>query len=123
SPKVKTAYQNIETFDAAVFLTNQQKCDIQNRVGVHSNFHVIPHFHDDTLFSVKSLKPRIKDTKTAIVISRLSTLKRIDHVIKAFKIVAKNIPNTRLEVWGIGDEETNLRELISDLNLEKSVFL
>lgn len=124
APKVRQAYNNIDTFDAAVFLTEHQRSDVVSRIGNKVNIHVIPHFHEKPKESLKSIiKGTSRDPKLAVVISRLSTLKRIDHVIKAFEIVVKKIPDVGLEVWGTGDQESALKQLITDLNLENNVFL
>src|SRR5699024_3067011 len=122
APKVKKGYNNIDKFDAVTFLTQEQKYDVMNRVGEKSNIHVIPHFHEEPGFSIKSLfNSVVKKPKTAVVISRLSSLKRIDHIIKAFEIAIKTVPDADLEIWGIGQEESKLKQLVADLNLEESV--
>lgn len=122
APMVQSGYNNIDKFDAVTFLTDEQKSDVMNRIGEKSNIHVIPHFHEEPGFSVKSLlKPVVKTQKKAVVISRLSSLKRIDHIIKAFEIVIKTVPDAQLEIWGTGEEEANLKQLVTDLKLEESV--
>ena len=119
SPKVENALSNIDKFDAGVFLTEEQKSDIHERFGLKDNLTVIPHYHP-----VKKIAKGIKrDENLAIVISRFSTLKRIDHSILAFGKVVKKIPNAKLEIWGTGDQEKVLKKLINELELEKSVFL
>ncbi|WP_100009961.1 glycosyltransferase [Lentibacillus sediminis] len=123
-PKAKNAFNNIHVFDAAVFLTEEQKSDVINRIGEKDNIRVIPHFHEETGSSLKSLfKTNKRDPKLGVVISRLSTLKRIDHIIKAFEIAVKRVPDARLEIWGTGDQETDLSKLITELNLNDNVFL
>src|SRR5690625_910896 len=124
SPRVQSALHNIDCFDAAVFLTKAQKYDVMDRVGEKSNICVIPHFHEKQGFSIKSLfKPVAKNASKAVVVSRLSTLKRIDHIIRAFEIVIKTIPDAQLEIWGTGSEKAKLKRLIKDLNLQNNVFL
>ena len=44
-------------------------------------------------------------------------------IIRAMKIIQKEITNISLYIVGKGDDETNLRSLILDLHLESSVFL
>src|SRR5699024_7158895 len=55
--------------------------------------------------------------------SRLSSLKRIDHTIKAFRNVVRKIPDAKLEIWGKGDQEKPLRKLIKRLGLGKNISL
>lgn len=125
---VKIGIDNIDSFDAAIFLTEQQKKDVITRFGEKSNLYVVPHFHEapkePLLSKVKSVinKPK-RDNKLGIVVSRLSTLKRIDHIIRAFEIVINEISDARLEIYGIGDQIANLEQLIKELKLEKNVFL
>lgn len=122
---VKTGFNNINTFDCVLFLTNEQKKDVVDRIGDSEKFCVIPHFHE--LPKKAFLKPLInkvkRDEKLSVIVSRLSTLKRIDHSIKAFEKVIEKIPDARLEIWGIGPEEDNLKKVIKDLKLEDSVSL
>lgn len=122
---VKVGLDNIDTFDGVALLTEEQKKDLEKRIGVKEHIKVIPHFHEipkDSLFKTLFTSKR-RDPKLGIVISRLSTLKRIDHIIKAFEIVHQKIPNARLEIWGIGDEESNLKNLIKKLKLNQQVVL
>src|SRR5699024_11353566 len=89
-----------------------------------NRFKVVPHYHETKKSLIKSLFQRVKpDEKLAVVVSRLSTLKRADHIIEAFKIVTKEIPDARLEIWGQGTQVKNLKKLINKLNLKNKVFL
>lgn len=124
--KVKIGFENIDKFDGVALLTNEQKKDIEKRIGTKEHIKAIPHYHETPKVSfMKSLISLFKrrDPKLAIVISRLSTLKRIDHIIKAFKIVLNKIPDVRLEIWGTGDQEKNLQQLINDLKVNQNVIL
>lgn len=124
APKVIEGYNNIDKFDAAVFLTEEQKNDVMEQNGDTGNLMVIPHYHEPSTSLIKSiLTPITKDIKLAVIVSRLSPLKRVDHSIKAFANVIKEVPDARLEIWGIGDEEGNLSKLIGQLNLEEHVIL
>lgn len=128
APRLTKQFEQIDHFDAAVFLTEEQKCDVQKLVGEKSNFHVVPHYHESRnstkKLSLKLLPNRnSKDEKLAIVVSRLSTLKRIEHIIRAFEIVVKEVPDAKLEVWGKGDQENILKEIISELKLDSNVYL
>ncbi|MBP1950587.1 glycosyltransferase [Virgibacillus litoralis] len=120
TPAVKPALDNLETFDAAVFLTEEQKNDVTKRLGEKSNLMVIPHYHEE---STKTIKSNNEDNKLGVVISRLSSLKRLDHTINAFKYVVDEIPDARLEIWGTGNQESSLKKLIKELNLKENVYL
>lgn len=121
APHVSIGMKNIDNFDAAVVLTEEQKRDINTRFGNKPNIKVIPHFHE--VQESISLNSITKDRNLAVVVSRLSTLKRINHIIKGFKIVTQKLPYVRLEITGIGDQKASLEALIKKLNLEKNVSL
>src|SRR5699024_7455999 len=89
SEAVKPGFNHITEFDVAIFLTDEQKQDIIQRTNLKDNrFKVVPHYHETQKSLIKSLFQRVKpDEKLAVVVSRLSTLKRADHIIEAFKIV------------------------------------
>lgn len=122
SNPVKIGLKNINKFDAAIVLTDEQKNDMINRFGDLPNLHVIPHFHKTSKKTIPSFFQK-KDKKCAIVVSRLSTLKRIDHVIRAFKIVNEALPDVYLEIYGIGNEHDNLKKLIEKLKLTDTIKL
>lgn len=119
--KVKTGFENMNKFDASIFLTEEQKMDVTERVGEQYNFKVIPHFHEK--LPNRSTQQVKRDDKTAVIVSRLSTLKQIDHVIRAFRSVVDQIPDAKLEIWGTGDHKEKLKKLIVKLNLEDNVFM
>lgn len=124
APAVQTGFNHMNEFDAAVVLTHEQKQDIIERTHTPANLKVIPHYHETNDNILKTLFERRKvDQKTAVIVSRLSTLKRIDHAIKAFKIVTDKIPDARLEIWGEGTQKGNLKKIIKKLGLQKNVFL
>lgn len=124
--KVKYGFENIDKFDVAVLLTEKQKKDVEKRIGNISNLKVVPNYHESAKSSfLKTLfkKNPKKDTKLAVIISRLSTLKRIDHSIKAFAKVVEKIHDARLEIWGSGTEVDKLKKLVEELGLQNNVSL
>lgn len=122
--KVKYGFNHMDKFNINLFLTEEQKKDITDRIGTDLNFHVIPHYHEvkKEPFSRLFFREK-KNEKVCVIVSRFSTLKRIDHSIKAFQIVTKELPDVRLEIWGTGDQETYLKQLIKELDLEKNVLI
>jgi glycosyltransferase involved in cell wall biosynthesis len=57
-------------------------------------------------------------------VGRFIKTKNQDLLIKAFKIINQNYPDTRLLLVGLGPEEENLKKLAKQLNLEnKIVFI
>ncbi|MEK3888455.1 glycosyltransferase [Bacillus sp. FSL K6-3431] len=113
---------NLNNVDALVLLTNHQKDDIVERFGVRNNYFVIPHsIENDIPINQRSNFERKK--YTGVMMARYHEEKQIDHAIKAYAKVVKEIPHAKLEIYGFGDEESNLAKLIKDLDLGENVFL
>ena len=55
------------------------------------------------------------------MLGRLKKYKCIDHLIEAFKIVKKEIPNAKLVIVGDGDDKLRLQSIVKKLNLESDV--
>jgi glycosyltransferase involved in cell wall biosynthesis len=123
--KIQVGIDNLDEFDAVLVLTEEQKNDIISRYGELSNIYVVPHYYEH--FSSNPLKPLFrkiqKNPNLAVIVSRFSTLKRIDHTIKAFKKVVEQIPEAKLEIWGFGDEQSHYESLIKELSLSDNVLL
>jgi glycosyltransferase involved in cell wall biosynthesis len=92
-----------------------------------------PIIHNDNKFqeklrSAKSVteelveRYQIKDNKTILYVGRLVSVKSVDILIKAFNKVLKLKPNTKLIIVGEGEEENNLKKLISRLKISDSVI-
>lgn len=122
---VKKGFEHIDCFDAALVLTEEQKDDINDTFGVKDNLYVVPHYYENlsNSFLAKVKRKIVKDYKTAVIVSRFSELKRTEDAIKAFEKVVKVKPDAQLEIWGFGNQETKLKALTRDLNLENNVFL
>jgi len=72
---------------------------------------------------VKPLNKNLKKEKdlTLISFSRLVKPKRIDHVIRAFEIINRNIPKSKLWILSDGPGKDDLKDLVKELGLENSV--
>src|SRR5699024_3480060 len=108
------AIENIKNVDALIVMTEKQKNDIVNRYGYEDKIHFIPNYYDVSSSKIKRLKSIFsnitqnnsqRDMSKAIVIARFSGIKNIDHTIKAFKNVVKEVPEATLEIWGSGDKK------------------
>ncbi|GIN85357.1 putative poly(glycerol-phosphate) alpha-glucosyltransferase [Heyndrickxia sporothermodurans] len=113
------ALKMMNDFDANVFLTNEQKNDIERRFGLRTTYHVIPH----SASKVKVSSNVKRDYLKAVVVARFSAWKNIDHAIRAFSGVVKKFPEAKLEIWGFGKREEELKELINNLDLNENVFI
>lgn len=70
-----------------------------------------------------SLDFKARDLKKVVSIARFDEQKQNIHLIKAFKRVVDKISDARLELYGFGDKENEMREFISKLNLEENVII
>lgn len=59
--------------------------------------------------------------KIILNINRLDPRKRVDLLIKAFKLLSRKIENAVLLIGGVGPEERNLKNLVEQLNLQNKV--
>src|SRR6185369_15768798 len=58
---------------------------------------------------------------TILYLGRLKAYKSIDVLIKAFSIVVNKNPRSRLIIAGSGEEESNLKRLVRELNIKSKV--
>ncbi len=94
--------QNLQS-DAVITLTKQQKIDISNRYGL-KNVTVIPHAMRGQISS--QITP---DPYKIIAVGRLVEEKGSDKILEAFKIVHKQLPQTKLHFYGVGSMMTALK--------------
>lgn len=75
--------------------------------------------------STETQIPFSKEKKALFIgnVSRLTTEKGQDYLIKAMKYVVKQIPNARLLLVGDGPDKNNYQKLVSELGLEKYVTI
>jgi len=73
--------------------------------------------------NVENLKPLKERKKKIILVGSLIKTKNFDTVIKAFARLQKIYPEWSVEIYGTGEEEKNLKSLINNLKLSKSVEL
>ena len=68
--------------------------------------------------------PKYEDREKCICASgRITSVKRYDLIVKAFKIVKDKYPEYSLKIYGIGDKESEIRKIIEEYDLSKSVYL
>ena len=105
----------IKKYDHIVTLTQEDKDT--NWKG-WENVSVIP---NSSTFQTN--KTSTLNAKKVISVGRLATPKNYASLIRAFKNVADKHPDWILEIYGDGPQEVELKSLITQLNLEKHVFL
>ncbi|MCL2597355.1 MAG: glycosyltransferase family 4 protein [Paludibacter sp.] len=102
--------------DKLVVLTDN---DAQLLKRTHSNLIVIP--------NPSFLKPKVteynSESKIAVSVGRLYYQKGYDMLLQAWEKVSLMFPDWQLHIYGQGKEEENLKKIISENNLQKSVML
>jgi glycosyltransferase involved in cell wall biosynthesis len=68
-------------------------------------------------------EPTEKDPSLVVLVAQLIDRKRVDHAIRAFATVVESVPEARLEIYGEGPAEPELRRLVDELGLSGSVAL
>jgi poly(glycerol-phosphate) alpha-glucosyltransferase len=115
-------------YDAVVWLSEQQSLDVEKRLGktglvsfVIPNPPTIPADSETILKAISSGK-FVKPLR-AIMITRLVSVKRVDHAILAWQKVVQSLPDAKLDIYGDGSEKDQLQGLVGSLGLEDSVKL
>lgn len=119
----KTLFSRIKEYDSVVFLTNEQKMDVQERFNVYENLKVIPHPSTPVSETVEKEYTGEYNPKLAVTLARYVPQKRLDEAINAFKFVVEKLPDAEYHIFGFGKEKQNLETLIKNLNLERNIKL
>ncbi len=112
--------ENRQKFDRIIFLTNTERNDFLAKYGDEGNTAVIPHPYP---YQVIRTDFDRRDHRKAIAITRLDELKQNGFAVEIFGILVKKLPDVRLEIYGHGEKEEELRTQIKSLGLENNVFL
>ncbi len=102
-----------------VFLTQAQRADAEAHYGPSDTWWVIPHAARQT--APPTGEPR--DPGLIVMVGRLHSQKQMSLAIRAMAQVTRAVPGARLEIYGEGDQEVELQELISELGMEASIRL
>lgn len=102
--------------DRIVVLTHAQKQDFLLRWGANLPVDVIGHCADPFDLPDQPYDPRL-----VVGLGRLSWGKRWEHAIRAMARVVATVPDARLVMYGVGDEEGRLRALVERIGLRDSV--
>lgn len=118
APKYKDVFDYNKLSDAFVTLTAHQREDIKSQFDINiDNFYVIP--NPTKTVNNEQLVGKSKDL--VIILSRLTKVKQIDKIIKAFSHIVSSNKNAILEIWGNGVERDNLETLVKKSKLENNV--
>ena len=116
APKYHGVIRGLAHCDRLVLLTRGQLHDMQQQ---------FPAGRYSVIGNLVTLEPQdepvLREPHLAVIVSRLHGVKRIKSMISAFaKVVAIN-PDARLEIWGSGDQEDEIKALILKLGMQDSI--
>ena len=105
--------ENLEAWDAVVFLTERQREDIEARFGPRENISVIP----NSRIMPTALTHLRRKRGYGVMLASLDGRKRIGHAVRAMVEAKRLLPRRRLmlDVWGQGPFEASLNTLIAKL--------
>lgn len=119
----KTLFEQAKELDKVVFLTDEQKKDVEAVYGANDKFTVIPHACEpDDVKREKSYK-KDYDRRLVVTLARYHKDKNLDEAIRAFTYVVEKIPDAKYYIYGNGKLENELKLLIESLGLKNNVFL
>jgi len=102
--------------EAFICLTRQAVNDFQMRLGKRNVIYQVP----NTVFVPETLVPfENRDRYRVIFVGRFAKEKQIDHILKAWKIVEKFVPEAHLHLYGRGELEQEISEQIRNEKLER----
>ena len=102
-----------------VIVCSQFNKDIINNMA-SSKVYVIPNGVNPP--NIQNIQSRSFSTKNSIFyVGMLLKSKGVDILISAIPIIKKSIPDVCLNIAGAGKEETNLKNLVKELNIEENV--
>lgn len=109
----------IKYYKAVIVVSESTKKALIN-LGVSENrMRVIPNGIDTDFY-----KPMAKSSSPTILwVGRVKRYKRVDHVLLAFSLIEKLLPDAKLIIVGTGDYIETLKKLARKLKLKNIVFL
>jgi len=82
---------------------------------------ILPLPHDETIFyRDKAIK---RENNLIISVTRFTRQKRVDYLIKAFAKAVKQKPEARLHLYGSGELQSDMKQLIVNLNLTDKISI
>ena len=105
--------ENLPEWDAVVFLTGKQRDDVETRFGPQPNLAVIPNSRN----MPAELPSGKRRPGRGVMLASLDARKQVDHAIRAMAAVKNGRPGrrVRLDVWGQGEFQAKLTDLIKKL--------
>lgn len=103
--------QKLSLYDAVIILTQQQKKHIEAQYGARNNLFVVPNTHSSIM---PTTPPPAKEPYLAVAVARLTHQKNLHRLIRNFSEIHRQLPESKLEIWGSGEDFEDLKALIAE---------
>ena len=113
----KWSFRNIGKFEKLIVLTQG---DAQDWGQYMKDVVIIP---NPVTCYPDSIKPHDGAGHRIICVGRLSEQKGFDMLIEAFSLIADQCPEWHIDIYGSGDDETTLRQLIVEKKLQERIII
>ncbi len=116
---------SVEQADAITAVSAFMAEEAHERLGIKQDIKVIPNFVDAEVFSPVTSEVVETNSRDVVVahISNFRPVKRVQDVVNAMRIVAKEAPSAQLMLVGDGPERHRIERLIDSLDLKGHVLL
>lgn len=120
SPGRTHTFGHLADFDGVVLLTERQRQDIQDGLGPLDNLYVCPNSREVVTSEFVDV---VRDEKQGIALGALVAGKRFNHAVRAVSFARKHLAFVKLNIYGVGGEQENLRETIRRHRVRRRVKL
>jgi len=125
SPKIffQSLCENRDLFDGLIFLTDSEKNDFAAKYGDSDKYYVIPHAYAEALPPIPFNR---RDGRKIVILARWAPQKRIEAAVDIFSIVAKQLDDVTLYIYGDSqyeESEANVKKQIEYLGLENRIYI
>ncbi len=120
SPGRRHTFKQLESFDAVVLLTERQRKDVQDGLGPLDNLYVCPNSREVV---ARDTSATARDEKQGIALGALVAGKRFNHAVKAVSFARRHGALVKLNIFGRGEQEDNLRGTIGRHMVRRRVKL
>jgi len=105
-------FDNINQFHRIIILTEEQREKIISEFGYDNKFSVV-----SNIINYENLENSATSRKNFIAIGRYEPVKNMKEIIEVFDLVAKSLPDVRLDLYGYGKEKRELLALAKGKNI------
>lgn len=111
--------QYLDEFDRGIALTERQKNDLASERYTSGNVRVLSNLIPDLHGSPRSRRSRTDGQ----IIARLTGQKRLDHAVRAFARAKAQVPELSIDVYGEGEDQQFLSQVIAEEGVTDSFRL